>query len=119
MICKCKYCGQESDSEELVLNEHDAPTYCPHCDRSAWENLDHPALIYAERHGIYEYRVNGFWIEYWSFFPGEGFRFIQHHLITGEENRDALIPWDNMCDRPVPAFLKSENGGCLYNYNCG
>lgn len=118
MKCKCKFCGRESDSDELILNEHDVPTYCPHCERSAWD-MSRPALIYAERYGIYEYKVNGMWIEYWSFFSGEGFRFIRHHLLTGEENRDVLIPWTAQDDMPVPAFLRSENGGCLYNYNVG
>ena len=118
MKCKCKFCGRVSDAEELELNEQDIPTYCPECERSAWD-MSEPALQYAENRGIYEYKVNGMWIEYWSFFSGEGFRFIRRHLLTGDENRDVLIPWDRQCGYPVPAFLKSKTGGCLYNYNVG
>jgi len=118
MKCKCKWCGKISDSEELEMNGRDIPTYCPECLRSAWD-MTQPALIYAEAKGIYEYKVNGMFIEYWSFFSGEGFRFIRHHLITGEENRDVLIPWTPQDDIPVPAFLKGEHGGTLYNYNVG
>ncbi len=118
MICKCKYCGRESDAAELDFDQHDRPAYCPECTRNCWD-MTHPALVYAEHHGIYEYEVNGLWIEYWSFFNGEGFRFIRHHLITGEENRDVLIPWTSQDGYPVPKFLMSENGGCRYNYNCG
>ena len=36
MKCKCKWCGRIFDSEELVTNEHDVPTYCPECMRSGF-----------------------------------------------------------------------------------
>lgn len=81
--------------------------------------MEHEALIYAEKIGICEYVVNEDWIEYWSFFPGEGFRFVQRNLITGEENRDGLIPWDKNCGRPRPKFLINERGWTIYNYICG
>ena len=119
MTCKCKFCGAEVDFAEMILDEHDAPKYCPHCERSAWEDMTHPALLYAEAKGVYEYKVNGEWVEYWSFFSGEGFRFVQHNLITGEEFRDGFIPWTMHDGKPLPRFLYGENGGALYNYNCG
>ena len=118
MKAKCKFCGAEVEIEEMDLDEHDSPTYCPHCERRAWD-ASKIALIYAENIGVSEYKVNGLWIEYWSFFPGEGFRFIRHNLASGEENRDVLIPWEPTGVYPVPAFLKGEHGGTLYNYCIG
>lgn len=83
------------------------------------------ALLYCEDKGISEYLVNGEWLEYWSFFPGEGFRFIRRNLDTNEEVRDGFIPWDKRDGRPVPAFLKEVDANnealwwCKYNYNIG
>jgi len=78
------------------------------------------ALFHAEKIGVYEYKLNGDWMEYWSYFPGEGFRFIQYNVQDGMEYRDGFIPWDLQRDRrPIPAFLISEHGGTLYNYNIG
>lgn len=73
----------------------------------------------AEQIGVYEYKVNGKFMEYWSFFSGEGFRFIQFNLLTGEERREGFIPWRREDGIPVPAFLKSASGTTLYNYNVG
>lgn len=86
---------------------------------------EHKALCYAEQIGVIEYSVNGKWIEYWSFFPGEGFRFIQRNLDTGEENREGFIPWTLESGRPLPEFLKETDPNndavwwCRYNYNVG
>ena len=78
------------------------------------------ALFHAEKIGITEYVLNDDWMEYWSFFPGEGFRFIRYNVQDGTEYRDGFIPWNGKNDnRPVPAFLKTEDGATLYNYNCG
>jgi len=118
MKAKCLWCGAEVDVEKMDLDEHDSHAYCPHCERSAWD-ASKIAQMYAEKNGIYEYKSNGLWIEYWSFFTGEGFRFIRHNLVTDEENRDVLIQWEPTGHYPVPAFLKGPNGGALYNYNCG
>lgn len=73
----------------------------------------HRALVHAEKIGVYEYKVNGKYMEYWSFFGNEGWWFIRHDLDEGKDVfRGANIPWDGV----IPAFLKDENGSTLYNY---
>ena len=84
-------------------------------DRKA--ELDHKALVRAEEIGVYEYRVNGNLMEYWSFFGNEGWYFIRYDLDLGKEVfRGANIPWNDSLDNPVPAFLVADSGGLLYNY---
>ena len=80
-------------------------------------NWAHEALVYAENIGVYEYKVNGKVMEYWSFFGrGEGWYFIRHDL---EQNKDifrgANIPWDYSMEQPIPAFLRGPEG-TTYNY---
>ena len=29
---RCKWCGAEVTEDELDMDEHDAPAYCPHCE---------------------------------------------------------------------------------------
>lgn len=71
------------------------------------------ALAAAERLGVYEYRVNGKYMEYWSFYGSEGWYFVRYDLDAGAEVfRGANIPWDG---ETVPAFLKDE-AGAKYNY---
>lgn len=83
-----------------------------------WEGRDwqKEALLRAELIGVYEYAVNGRFMEYWSFFgKGEGWYFIRHDL--GREKdvfRGANIPWDE--EAQVPAFLKTRDGATKYNY---
>jgi hypothetical protein len=74
------------------------------------------ALKYAESVGVYEYAVNGRFMEYWSFFgQGEGWYFIRYDLGCGKEVfRGANIPWDD--EAAVPAFLLTETGATKYNY---
>ena len=73
------------------------------------------ALKYAERIGVYEYRVNGRLMEYWSYYGSEGWYFIRYDLAEEKEVfRGANIPWDS--NLGVPAFLKTESGATLYNY---
>ena len=78
-----------------------------------WE---HEALAYAERIGVYEYKVNGKYMEYWSFYgKEEGWYFVRYNLEAGKEVfRGANIPWDD--DAGIPDFLLAENGATLYNY---
>ena len=79
------------------------------------------ALKRAEEIGVCEYKVNGRYMEYWSFFGiGEGWYFIRHDLKKGKDVfRGANIPWDDRADNPIPAFLRAEGGGALYNYLVG
>lgn len=74
------------------------------------------ALEYAESIGVYEYKVNGKYMEYWSFYgQGEGWYFVRYDLEAGKEVfRGANIPWDP--DAKIPAFLLAANGGTMYNY---
>lgn len=77
------------------------------------------ALSYAEKIGIYEYKLNGNIMEYWSFYGEEGWYFIRYDLHADKEIfRGANIPWDKELPRgmAVPAFLKTESGATLYNY---
>lgn len=81
------------------------------------------ALRRAEDIGVMEYRVNGRYMEYWTFFGKyEGWYFIRHDLDSGKDVfRGARIPWDFDADNPIPAFLRSPTpgGGLLYNYMAG
>lgn len=84
-------------------------------------NYEEKALKRAEEIGVYEYRVNGRYMEYWSFFGrGEGWYFVRHDLDSGKDVfRGANIPWDDNAEQPIPAFLRVDGGGTLYNYMVG
>ena len=79
-------------------------------------DYEHKALVRAEDIGVYEYKVNGHYMEYWSFFGNpEGWYFVRYDLDAKKEVfRGANIPWD--ADAGIPAFLIAEGGGLLYNY---
>lgn len=124
MIRKCDHCGTEIDLHEVEPGMSHVD--CPKCGEYLMSEIEHQAICHAEKIGVYEYAVNeDGWMEYWSFFPGEGFRFIQHNLNTGEEKRDGFIPWDKNEGMPIPMFLREWNPeGPLnwkthYNYNVG
>lgn len=76
------------------------------------------ALRYAEDHGIYEYKVNEKYIEYWSMYE-DGFYFVRVNLDTEESLLVCHIEWHKEDGIPVPAFLKTESGATKYNYFCG
>jgi len=120
---KCQNCGAEIEITEDMLGE--SKIDCPECGHYICAEIEAQAVLYAEKTGITEYEVNDDgWFEYWSFFPGEGFRFIQHNLNDGEEHRDGFIPWKKEDGIPVPSFLKEYNGKqrmwwTKYNYNVG
>lgn len=115
---KCGFCGEEVTADQMDRNQQDIPAYCPFCEKVAWKDKDQYAVLVAEEKGIYEYDRNGDWLEYWSYFGGEGYRFIQYDMLTGNEFRDGFIPIpaaDTFVDgRPIPKFLRGH-----YNYNCG
>ena len=80
--------------------------------------FEQKALVHAEKIGVYEYKVNGSLMEYWSFYGREGWYFIRYDLENEKEVfRGANIPWDESLKDRVPAFL--YNGGTLYNYMQG
>ena len=122
---KCEFCGNESTAFDMDMDERDIPAYCPHCGKRQWKDREEYGRLVAEHIGVYEFVVNGNWLEYWSFYPGEGFRFVQFDLTTGEENRDGFIPWKKEDGIPVPSFLKEVDANnealwwCKYNYNIG
>lgn len=111
---KCKFCGREFEAKDMDVNQSDIPAYCPHCGKVMWDDMNQYAILVAEHLGIYEFDVNGDWIEYWSFFSGEGFVFVQYDMVTGREFRDGFIPITFGTERPMPKFL-----GHHYNYRCG
>lgn len=120
---KCKHCGGEFKLEDIDPNM--SRVACPLCGEYLMAEIEHQAICYAEKIGVYEYEINeDGWFEYWSFFPGEGFRFVQHNLNTGEERRDGFIPWNKDDGIPVPMFLQEPIPNTMswatkYNYNVG
>ena len=81
-------------------------------------NWETEAIKYAEEIGVYEFKVHGKFMEYWSFFgKSEGWYFVRYDIEKKKEVfRGANIPWDE--EAGVPAFLDGP-GGTLYNYFTG
>lgn len=81
-------------------------------------NWETEAIKYAEDIGVYEFKMNGKFMEYWSFFgKSEGWYFVRYDLEHKKEVfRGANIPWDSAAG--VPAFLHGPNG-TSYNYFTG
>jgi hypothetical protein len=77
------------------------------------------ALKYAETVGIYEYELNGRFMEYWSFYgQGEGWMFVRYDLGQRREAfRGANIPWDG--ETQIPRFLLTPDKATKYNYMVG
>ena len=89
-------------------------------EKTMASEFEHKALVYAEKIGVYEYKVNGSLMEYWSFYGSEGWYFIRYDLENEKEVfRGANIPWDDSLKDRVPAFLRSPEGCTLYNYMQG
>jgi hypothetical protein len=87
-----------------------------HEDERDWEA---EALKYAETVGIYEYELNGRFMEYWSFYgQGEGWMFVRYDLEQRREAfRGANIPWDG--EAQIPRFLLTPDRATKYNYLVG
>jgi hypothetical protein len=98
------------------LNEDHAEEV--HEDERDWEA---EALKYAESIGVYEYKVNGRFIEYWTFYgQSEGWYFVRYDLREKRERfRGANIPWDSDVCLPAPGFLRTKGGATKYNYMVG
>jgi hypothetical protein len=99
--------------ETVDFNAEEVPD-----DERDWEA---EALEYAESIGVYEYKVNGRFIEYWSFYgKSEGWYFIRYDLREKRERfRGANIPWDDEVRLPAPGFLRTKSGATKYNYMVG
>lgn len=81
--------------------------------------FDQLALRHAEDIGVYEYKVNGQYMEYWSLFD-EGFYFFRTDLNTLEREEVCHLHWAKGEGYPVPAFLLTDGTGFTkYNYFCG
>ena len=80
--------------------------------------FDQLALRYAEDHGIYEYKVNSNYMEYWSLYE-EGFYFYRVDLNTEGKCQVCHLEWHKEDGYPVPAFLKTPEGYTKYNYFYG
>ena len=76
------------------------------------------ALRYAEEHGMYEYKVNGKYMEYWSLYD-EGFYFFRVDLDTNKRTTLGNIAWNPCQNYPIPTFLMNKSGTTFYNYYCG
>lgn len=83
------------------------------------------ALIWAEKHGVYEYSVNGATMEYWSLYE-DGFWKTVVNLDNGAKSSERKIPWTG--PECIPEFLlgaeyKDTRGNVhratKYNYMCG
>lgn len=82
--------------------------------------IDEPtrtAIRYAENIGVYEFIVRWPEIRYWSFFGTEGWWFVRHNLVTGEERRKLGALWRGRGN--IPKFLLTPDGCTKYNYFTG
>ena len=75
------------------------------------------AIRYAETIGVYEFKVKWPEIRYWSFFGTEGWWFVRHNLVTGDETRKLRVKWKGY--GIVPKFLLTPGGATKYNYFTG
>lgn len=119
--------AEELVSDEELEDQYRCTEFVPedfqlqgsYSNRPQSKNWHKEALEYAEDVGIYEYNVNGKYIEYWSFFGrSEGWYFVRYDLEKQETLfRGAHIPWDE--NARIPKFLLQPNGCAKYNYKVG
>ena len=110
----------ESDFDDAVTGLQCVTDYAMHegyekVHKDLFEGI---ALRHAEKIGVYEYTVNGIYMEYWSMFD-EGFYFFRTDLTTLEREEVCHIHWVKEEGYPVPAFLRTPEGYTKYNYFCG
>lgn len=121
-VCEGTSYEELANADELVSDEDLEACYAdtefspddftPSDAERDWEK---EALRRAEATGVYEYYVNGKYMEYWSFYGREGWYFVRYDLEAGKEVfRGANIPWDD--EAQIPSFLKTEDGATKYNY---
>lgn len=107
----------EQEYDDAIIGLQCVTDYAMHegYDRTHEDLFKDLALRYAETHGIYEYKVNKNYMEYWSLYE-EGFYFYRVNLDTNGRLQVCHLPWTKEDDIPVPAFLKTAEGYTLYNY---
>lgn len=110
----------EDDYDAALVGLQCVTDYAMHegYDRTHEDLFKDIALRHAEKIGVYEYTVNGSYMEYWSLFD-EGFYFFRVDLNTLEREEVCHLHWEKSEGYPVPAFLKTPEGYTLYNYFCG
>lgn len=86
-----------------------------HTHKDLFESI---ALRHAEKIGVYEYKVNGSYMEYWSMYE-DGFYFFRTDLNTLEREEVCRLRWAKENGYPVPSFLLTPEGHTKYNYFCG
>ena len=108
----------EKDYEDAMVGLQCVTDYAMH------EGYDHMhedlfkdlALRYAEAHGVYEYKVNREYMEYWSLYE-DGFYFYRVDLNSLQKEQVCFLRWQKEDGYPIPAFLLTEvTGYTKYNY---
>lgn len=107
----------ETDFDDALVGLQCVTDYAMHegYDRVHEDLFKSLALQHAEKIGVYEYQVNGSYMEYWSLFD-EGFYLFRTDLDTLEREEVCHIHWVKSEGYPVPAFLKTPEGFTKYNY---
>ena len=107
----------ESEYTDAMVGLQCVTDYAMHegYDHTHEDLFKHLALLYGERHGVYEYKVTKEFMEYWSLYD-DGFYFYRIDLNTNERTEVCHLPWRKEDGYPVPAFLLSKEGYTLYNY---
>ena len=110
----------EEDYEDAMTGLQCVTDYAMHegYDNTHKDLFEGIALRHAEEIGVYEYKVNGSYMEYWSMFD-EGYYFFRTDLNTLEREEVCHLHWVKSEGYPVPAFLKTPEGATKYNYFCG
>lgn len=115
-----RYPFTESDFDDALSGLQCVTDYAMHegYEHTHKDLFDSIALRHAENIGVYEYKVNGSYMEYWSLFD-EGFYFFRTDLNTLEREEVCHLRWVKEEGYPVPSFLKTPEGYTKYNYFCG
>lgn len=111
----------EEDYEDAMVGLQCVTDYAMHegYDRVHEDLFKEIALRHAENIGVYEYKVNGSYMEYWSLYD-EGFYFFRTDLNTLQREEVCHLHWVKSEGYPVPAFLLTDvTGYTKYNYFCG
>ena len=77
-------------------------------------DIAYEALVHAENIGVYEYKIVGNYMKYWSFYGDEGFFCKLYNVYTGDTKVVMRIPWRGK-DK-IQGFLMTETGATKYNY---
>ena len=108
----------EDDVSNAMIGLQCVTDYAMHegYDRTHEDLFKGIALRCAEKHGVYEYKVNKSYMEYWSLYD-DGFYFYRVDLDSLDREEVCHLPWHKEEGYPVPAFLLTEvEGYTKYNY---